>query len=111
VIAGRAACLAVALAAAAPGGHIGGLTPGEAVTHAQNLVVDAFDGPRFSDISVTMTRWHELAGTYQGADVTGGRVSVRWATAQAYCVEGTSSTRGLEHLIGPSGDRLTGPCP
>ncbi len=111
MIAGKAACLAVALAVTAPGAHIGSYSPGEAFARAQAAVVDAFDGPRFSDAAVTLERWHELSGTYEGADITGGHLSLRWAGVAGYCIEGVSSTRGLEHLLGPGGRRQAGPCP
>ena len=111
MIAGKAACLAVALAVTCPGAHIGSYSPGEAFDHAQAVVLDTFDGPRFGDAAVTLERWHELSGTYEGADISGGHLTLRWAGAGGYCIEGISSTHGLEHVVGPVGRREAGPCP
>jgi hypothetical protein len=111
VIAGRRAIFAVAAIAAILGLHFHGAAPKHAVAHAQAIVQDTLDGPRYGDAKLTLERWRDLSGSYAGADVTGGHLTLRWATDFAYCVEGVSAARGLEHLVGPTGKRERGACP
>ncbi len=108
---GRAACLAVVSAATVCAIHFGGFEPDRAVAHAQGVVADALDGPRFDDAAISLTRWRELSGSYDGADISGGHVVLRWANESWYCIEGTSARHGLQHLLGPGGSRRAGPCP
>jgi hypothetical protein len=112
VIPGKAAALVVATAATAL--YVHGTGHGAArhfVTQAQSAVSDAIVGPKFGDAAAGLRRYHDLSGTYDGADVGGRSMVVRWASDNGYCIEGTSKRAGLQHLIGPSGRVVPGACP
>ena len=81
------------------------------VTRAQNAVQDAVAGPQFTDAAFSLERYHMVAGTYDGADVMGRRITIRWTTDNAYCVEGVSTSGAAEYLLGPSGNLVPGFCP
>ena len=94
MIKGRAAYLAVTSAAlflgaqGAPSGHLG-----RTMTRVQNALAEAIAGPQFGDAAVAMERFHQLSGTYDGADVSGRRIAVRWATDTRFCIDGVSVMR------------------
>jgi hypothetical protein len=109
---GKAACLAVATAAIAF--HVHGASLGHAqklVDQARNTVADAIAGPQFNDAAFALERYHTLAGTYDGADVEGRRIVVRWATDRTYCIEGVSQSGAVEYVLGPHGHIAPGTCP
>src|SRR3954453_2307681 len=88
---GKAACLAVASAATAF--YVHGASLGHAqklVDQTRNTIADAIAGPQFNDAAFTLERYHMLSGTYDGAEVEGRRIAVRWATDRAYCIEGVT---------------------
>jgi hypothetical protein len=112
VLPGKAACLAVA--AAATVFYVHGASLGHAqryVTHAQNSIADLIAGPQFGDAAFSLERYHQLAGTYDGAGFEGRRVTVLWATDRTYCVEGVSQSGAVEYLLGPQGHVASGRCP
>ena len=83
----------------------------KSVTRAQNAVADAIAGPQFTDAAFSLERYRMISGTYDGADVMGRRITVRWATDKAYCVEGVSESGATEYLLGPHGHLIPGFCP
>jgi hypothetical protein len=112
VISGKAACLVVATAATALHFNGSGLgRAGRVVVHTQHRVADAFVGPKFGDAAIGLERYHNLSGTYDGADVGGPRMRLKWGNDASYCIEGLSETKGVQHLVGPHGLVFAGPCP
>jgi hypothetical protein len=113
VIAGKAACLAVVTAAAVFGVQGTPLSRhiSRSLTNVQNAVADAIIGPQFGDVAMSMERYHDLAGTYDGADLSGRGIVVRWATDAHYCVDGVSESGTVEHLLGPYARVEPGSCP
>jgi hypothetical protein len=113
VIPGKAACLAVATAATVFGvqGTSFGRHVSRSVVHVQNAVADAIDGPQFGDAAMTLERYHQLSGTYDGADVSGRGIVVKWASDAHFCVEGRKQSGDVEHLLGPYAPVVPGPCP
>jgi hypothetical protein len=81
------------------------------VRHVQYAVTDALIGPDYSSAAVELERYHELAGTYVGAELPTRSMTLRWATVTFYCVEGQSTSGAITHLIGPHGSTASGPCP
>jgi hypothetical protein len=81
------------------------------VTHAQTVIADAIDGPQFSDAAFSLDRYHMLSGTYDGSGVEGRRITIRWATDRAYCIDGVSQGGAAEYLLGPNGRVAPGSCP
>jgi len=112
VIAGRATYLAVvssALFFGAAGASFGPI--GRTVTHVQNTVADAIAGPQLGDAALAMERFHQLAGTYDGAAISGPRMTIRWATGTRFCIDGVRQSGAVEHMIGPNARVEPGPCP
>jgi hypothetical protein len=81
------------------------------VTRAQKAVADAIAGPQFSDAAFSLERYRTIAGTYDGANVMGRRITMRWATDNAYCIDGVSESGAAEYLLGPRGRLSPGSCP
>ena len=81
------------------------------VRHVQNAVTDALIGPDYTSAAFELERYHELAGTYSGAELPTRAMTLRWATGTFYCVEGRSASGAVSHLIGPHGSTAPGPCP
>jgi hypothetical protein len=81
------------------------------VRHVQTAVTDALIGPDYGSAALELERYRELAGTYAGAELPTRSMTLRWATVTFYCVEGRSTSGALSHLIGPHGNRASGPCP
>ena len=81
------------------------------VRHAQDAVVDALVGPDYGSAALDLERYHELAGTYAGAELPARSMTLRWATVTYYCVEGKSVSGSVSHLIGPHGYKAPGPVP
>jgi hypothetical protein len=112
VIPGKAACLVVAAAATALYLHGTGLgSAGRFVAQAQHRAEDAITGPQFGDASMALEHYHQLSGTYDGADVAGRRIRLVWANDASYCIEGMTESKGAEHSVGPYGRVALGPCP
>lgn len=102
------------VATAATALYLHGTSLGEAgryVTHAQHTVADAIVGPQFGDAAVGLQRYHDLSGTYDGASVGGLRMQLKWGNDASYCIEGLSEAKGVQHLVGPNGRVIQGPCP
>jgi hypothetical protein len=109
---GKAACLAVASAATAF--YVHGASLGHAqkfVDSTRNTIADAIAGPQFDDAAVALERYHMLSGTYDGAGIQGRRISLRWGTDRAYCIEGVSQSGAVQYLLGPHGRTAPGTCP
>ena len=81
------------------------------VRHVQNAVTDALIGPDFTSAAFELERYHDLSGTYAGAELPTRSMTLRWATTTFYCVEGKSASGAVSHLIGPHGSSASGPCP
>ncbi len=81
------------------------------VRHAQSVVVDALVGPDYGTAAFALERYHDVAGTYAGAELPARSMTLRWATVTYYCVEGQSVSGAVSHLIGPHGYKAPGPCP
>lgn len=111
MIKGRAAYLAVTSAALFLGASGAPSGLGRTVTRVQNALAETFAGPQFSDAAVAMERFHQLSGTYDGADFSGRRISVRWATGTQFCIDGVSQSGVAEYLLGPGGSVAPGACP
>jgi hypothetical protein len=107
----KTAFLAVAIAAAL---YVHGSPLGHAqrfVTQTQNSIASAIAGPQFSDAAMSLELYRQAAGTYAGAGIEGRRITVRWATDSAYCVEGVRQSGAVDHLVGPHGRLAPGQCP
>jgi hypothetical protein len=81
------------------------------VRHVQNVVADALIGPDYTSAAFELERYHEIAGTYAGAELPTRSMTLRLATAAFYCVEGRSASGAVTHMIGPHGAKAPGPCP
>jgi hypothetical protein len=108
----KTACLALASVAAALSASPVLLARAQLfVSHTRTAIADAIAGPQFTDAAFSLDQYHSLAGTYDGAAVDGRRITVRWATGKAYCIEGVSQGGAIEHLLGPNGQVAPGRCP
>jgi hypothetical protein len=109
---GKTVCLAIASVVTAYSASGGTFTGAHSlVSNAQTAVADAIAGPQFTDAAFSLDRYHMLSGTYDGAAVEGRRITVRWATATSYCIEGVSQGGVPQYLLGPHGHVAPGGCP
>jgi hypothetical protein len=109
---GKTVCLAIASVITAYSASGGTFSRAQlVVSHAQNAVADAIAGPQFTDAAFSLDRYHTLSGTYDGAAVEGRLITVRWATATSYCIEGVSEAGSAQYLLGPYGHVASGNCP
>ena len=111
VTSGRAPRLKVVVAATLFGLQGAPFGFSDTVTHLQNVVADAIVGPQFSDAAMSLERYHQLSGSYDGADVTGLGITLRWTTGARYCIDGHRASGAVEHVVGPNGATEAGPCP
>jgi hypothetical protein len=108
----QAACFAVVTAATLSSVAGADLNHGvHLVRGVQNAVTDALIGPDYTSAAFELDRYHEIAGTYAGAELPARSMTLRLASATFYCVEGRSASGTVSHLIGPRGSRAPGSCP
>jgi hypothetical protein len=88
--------------------------PGQAarfVGAGQAQVLTGIETSQFSGVAEAFTSYYQVAGSYEGAEVSGQQLSTRWTTASAYCVEISGGAGEVRHLLGPNGQIAPGRCP
>jgi len=108
----KSVCLALACGATLLAFHAPLARPAQRfVTQAQNTIAGRIAGPQFDGVAANMESYRAVAGSYEGAEIGGQQITMRWTSATAYCVEGVSPDGSVSHLLGPNGQVSPGRCP